>query len=286
VKTVGSRSILDRGDQHDDDSVDDRGGGGSAETTKGVIDVGDVTALVAPSLRRKLWGWLCDYLYLARWMTTAVIGRSKADQLLHPAHPRSPVLLIPGVFESWRFLQPVARYLYQQGHPVHMLPDLGHNTGAVPDMAVIVSEYLRREALEDVTLVAHSKGGLIAKHALSDPGTREKVRHVIAVNTPFSGSTYASWFLLLPAVRMFAPNGPVIRALSLELAINRRISSLYSVFDPHVPETSVLEGAENIVLPTIGHFRPLSAPGTLKLITTILRRSSTDTRPESGPRAS
>jgi hypothetical protein len=45
------------------------------------------------------------------------------------------------------------------------------------------------------------------------------------------------------------------------------------VFDPHIPETSRLEGAENIVLPTIGHFRPLAAPHTLQLITAILNRS-------------
>jgi hypothetical protein len=72
---------------------------------------------------------------------------------------------------------------------------------------------------------------------------------------------------------MFAPNGPVIRALGLDIAVNRRISSLYSVFDPHIPETSNLVGAENIVLPTIGHFRPLSAPVTLNLITAILQRT-------------
>jgi hypothetical protein len=74
---------------------------------------------------------------------------------------------------------------------------------------------------------------------------------------------------------MFAPNGPVITALGLETAVNQRISSLYSVFDPHIPETSRLEGAENIVLPTIGHFRPLGAAHTLRLITAILDRAST-----------
>ena len=156
---------------------------------------------------------------------------------------------------------------------MHVVSELGFNTGAIPDMAVIVSAYLEREDLSDVTVVAHSKGGLIAKQALSHPGTLPRVRHVIAVNTPFSGSRYASLFLLR-SVRMFAPNGRVIRALGLDIAVNRRISSLYSVFDPHIPETSRLIGAENIVLPTVGHFRPLAAPDTLSLITTIIDRPS------------
>jgi triacylglycerol lipase len=233
-------------------------------------------AVTAPTMRQRLWGWLRDYLYVARWMGMALVDRGRADQLLHPvARRRSPVLLIPGVFESWRFLQPVAQHLYRDGHPVHVVDGLGYNTGAISDMAVLVSDYLDRHALDQVTVVAHSKGGLIAKQAMRDPRTLARVRHLIAVNTPFSGSRYAAWFLL-PSVRMFAPNGPIIRALGLELAINHRISSLYSVFDPHIPETSFLEGAENIVLPTIGHFRPLGAPSTLRLISAILGRTPED----------
>lgn len=231
-----------------------------------------VSAPAVPTLAQKLWGWLLDYAYVTYWMARAVVGRSKPDQQLHPAtQPRSPVLLIPGVFESWRFMQPVAEHLYRQGHPVHVLDKLGYNTGKIPELAVIAAAYLEDQDLHDVTVVGHSKGGLIAKQALAQPGTARRVRHVITVNTPFSGSRYASYFLL-PSVHMFAPNGPVIRALNLETAVNQRISSLYSVFDPHIPETSHLDGAENIVLPTIGHFRPLGAARTLQLITQILSR--------------
>ena len=231
-----------------------------------------VTTSPAPTRRRRLWGWFLDYVYLARWTLRGAIGRPHPERLLEPAAPsRSPVLLIPGVFENWRFLQPVADHLFRRGHPVHVVGALGYNTGAIPDMAALVSAYLEREDLSEVTVVAHSKGGLIAKQALSDPRTLPRVRHVITVNTPFSGSRYASLFLLR-SVRMFAPNGRVIRALGLDIAVNRRISSLYSVFDPHIPETSHLMGAENIVLPTVGHFRPLGAAATLSLITAIIDR--------------
>jgi triacylglycerol lipase len=213
-----------------------------------------------------------DYAYVAWWTTRAVVGRSTPDDRRRPPPPcRSPVLLVPGVFETWRFLQPVADHLYRRGHPVHVLAGLGWNTGTIPDLAVVVSDELERADLTDVTVIAHSKGGLIAKQALGRPGTLARVRHLIAVNTPFSGSRLAS-LVLLPSVRVFVPGGPVIRALALETALNRRISSLYSVFDPHIPETSRLEGAENVVLPTIGHFRPLAAPTTLRLITGILDR--------------
>jgi pimeloyl-ACP methyl ester carboxylesterase len=240
----------------------------------------EMTRLVAspapprPGPARKLWGWVLDYAYVTYWMVRAILGRSSTDQFLHPATgPKAPVLVIPGVYESWRFMQPVAEHLFRAGHPVHVLDKLGYNTGAIPAMAGIVREYLEQLDLTDVIMVAHSKGGLIAKAALAEPDTFRRVNRVIALNTPFAGSRYAYLFLVR-SVRMFTPTGPVIRALQANLVVNSVISSLYSVFDPHIPETSHLEGAENIVLPAIGHFRPIADPETLRRVDQIIARST------------
>jgi pimeloyl-ACP methyl ester carboxylesterase len=249
------------------------GGRGVDETLAGPGD--HVTRPLAPTVGQKLWGWARDYGYVATWMLRGAVARSSPDDLLvPPTGPRAPVLLIPGVYENWRFLQPVADHLYQQGHPVHVLDKLGYNTGAIPDMAVIVREYLQRLDLHDVTVIAHSKGGLIAKFAAGEAETLTRIRRVITINTPFSGSRYAYLFLLLPSVRMFTPTGALIRRLARDRAVNAHVSSLYSVFDPHIPESSNLPGAENIVLPTIGHFRPIADPLTLQIITDIMARAS------------
>ena len=227
-----------------------------------------------PGVVRKLWGWVLDYAYVTYWWLRAFFGRSSPDRYLHPATgPKPPILIIPGVYESWRFMQPVAEHLFRAGHPVHVLDKLGFNTGAIPAMAEIVQEDLQRLDLTDVIVVAHSKGGLIAKSALAEPDIVRRVRRVIAVNTPFGGSRYAYLFLIR-SVRMFTPTGPVIRALQANLVLNGLISSVYSVFDPHIPETSHLEGAENIVLPSIGHFRPIAAPDTLRMVDAIIARST------------
>ena len=227
---------------------------------------------MTPSVVQRLWGWILDYCYVVYWMVRGFFSKSSSDLFLRPqTAPRTPILLIPGVYENWRFMQPIAAHLYRAGHPVHVVDKLGYNTGTIPAMAVIVSEYLKSLDLRDVVLIAHSKGGLIAKQALGMPDTHRRVKHIIAINTPFSGSRYANLFLL-PGVRMFRPSGSVIRQLALNLAINRQISSLYSVFDPHIPETSHLDGAENIILPTIGHFRPIGDPLTVETIDRILTR--------------
>ncbi len=228
----------------------------------------------------KLTGWALDYGYVVYWQARGLLSRTTAADFLHPAVPKSPVVLIPGVYESWHFMQPIAERLYAAGHPVHVLDKLGYNTGAIPAMATIVSDYLEDADLTDVTLIAHSKGGLIGKYAMARPETLRRVHHMIAINSPFSGSRYAYLFLIR-SIRMFAPTGPVIRELTKNVVVNREISSLYSAFDPHIPETSELPGAENIVLATVGHFRPIADPRTFQVIASILDRATADaTEPE------
>jgi pimeloyl-ACP methyl ester carboxylesterase len=229
-------------------------------------------AVAMPTAGQRLRGWVRDYAYVARQLAASAISRTPPHLLLDtPAESRTPILLIPGVYENWRFLQPVADHLHRAGHPVHVLDGLGYNTRSLADAVQVVQSYLDRTDLQDVTVVAHSKGGLIAKLALGDPQTLARVARVIAINTPFSGSTYADLFWL-PSVRMFSPTDPKIQELSHHRAANAKISSLYSVFDPHIPQTSHLEGGENIILPTIGHFRPVSDPATLALISEIIGR--------------
>ncbi|WP_375426107.1 esterase/lipase family protein [uncultured Friedmanniella sp.] len=229
----------------------------------------------APTLtrRQKAWGWLTDYGYVAAWLARAVVARGTPEDLLTPpvAEPGPPVLLVPGVYENWRFLQPVGVRLYRAGHPVHVLDGLGWNTGTIAEAAGVVGAYLERLDLSDVTVIAHSKGGLIVKYALADAATRRRVRRLVAVNSPFNGSWWAT-YLPLPAVHVFAPRGRVIRELAAQAAANASITSLYSAFDPHIPETGHLDGAENVVLRTVGHFRPLVDPVTLATIDEVLSR--------------
>ena len=223
-----------------------------------------------PSAAQKARGWFLDYCYVAYWLARGLFSRSSPEQFRNPpTGQRSPILLIPGVYENWRFMQPIAAHVYEAGHPVHVLDKLGYNTGAIAKMAQIVQEYLRSTELEDVIVIAHSKGGLIMKYALADQDTSRRVQHVITINTPFSGSRYAYLFLL-PSVRVFTPRGSMIKQLALNNAINSQITSLYSVFDPHIPETSQLVGAENVILPAIGHFRPIADASTLETIDRIL----------------
>jgi alpha-beta hydrolase superfamily lysophospholipase len=125
--------------------------------------------------------------------------------------------------------------------------------------AAVLGRHLADHDLRDAVLVAHSKGGLIGKQAMLREDPDDRLRSMIAVNTPFAGSVHARWFVA-PAVRAFIPTDATILALAAERQVNHRITSVYSHWDPHIPAGSALDGAEAIVLDTPGHFRPLGDP--------------------------
>ncbi|WP_295854545.1 alpha/beta hydrolase [uncultured Microbacterium sp.] len=216
----------------------------------------DAVAAVRTGMRDLSW-WVRDYAYAVRAQARAVRGRGIAASLTEGEG--RPIVLLPGIYETWRFLEPLARVLHERGHPVHAVVELGGNRRPIAESAERVGAFLVARDLHDVVLVAHSKGGLIGKHlmAFSPEGTR--VRAMVAVATPFGGSRY-SRLMPTPSLRAFASGDATMRALAAAAEANARIVSVYGPFDPHIPEGSELAGARNVRLAEGGHFRVLADP--------------------------
>lgn len=212
------------------------------------------------ALRSLAW-WAADYVYAGWWQLRATLSRT--DAAAFATGEGTPIVVLPGVYETWRFLQPLVTVLHERGHPVHVVDLLRRNRRPVPEMADRVREHLVARDLRDVVLVAHSKGGLIGKLVMSSPEGAERVRSMVAVAAPFSGSRYARLLPLAPTLRIFSPADATIVGLARETTVNSRIVSLYGRFDPHIPERSELVGATNIELDTGGHFRILAHPRVL-----------------------
>ncbi len=217
----------------------------------------DGGATVIRSALRTLGWWIRDYGYAAVWQVRAFASRTDPHGFL--SGDRSPVVVLPGVYETWRFLEPLIRRLHDDGHPVHVIDPLGRNDRSVPVAARLVADYLVATDLQDAVLLAHSKGGLVGKYVMSLGGSGDRITGMVAVAAPFAGSRYAR-LMLLPSLRIFVPNDPTILALAREAAVNPRIVSVYGRFDPHIPGGSRLDGAKNVQLDTGGHFRILAHP--------------------------
>lgn len=235
--------------------------------TGGTTTDGPATAGPGPGLRARhaLW-WAQDYAYAGWRQLRGLLSRTGPDSYTRPAPARRPpVLLLPGVWETWRFLEPLARGLHAAGHPVHVVAPFGLNRGSVPDMAELAAAHLRDADLTGVVLVAHSKGGLIGKSLMGRADVRDRVLGMVAVNTPFAGSPYAR-LLPLRSIRAFLPDDEVLTALAAQRADHDRILSVATCYDPHIPGGSELPGARFVRLATPGHFRSLTDPELLPLL--------------------
>ena len=202
---------------------------------------------------RNFFFLVLDWMYGSRKFAYGRFARVQT----FPAGDKAPVLLLPGVYETWQFLKPLAARLYAEGHPVHVLADLKRNVMPIPDAAALAARYLVDHDLRGVILVAHSKGGLIGKHLMLRDDPDSRVDRLIAIATPFSGSSRARYFLNRE-LRDFIPTGEVLAMLAANADVNSRITSVYGTLDAHIPEGSELPGATNVQFPVVGHFRILA----------------------------
>ncbi len=217
------------------------------------------------SLREKLAWWIADYAFAGYWQMRALFGSRRVDR--YRSGDARPVLVIPGIWETWRFMLLLIRKIHEAGHPVYLLPQLRRNARPVADSARMVSEFVVANDLRDVLIVAHSKGGMIGKYAMAFQEDDRRISGMVAVATPFFGSHYAK-YLILPSLRALSPDDPTTLSLDDAPEVNARIVSVFGVFDPHIPAGSRLPGAQNIELPTGGHFRVLGRPETLTAVLT------------------
>jgi pimeloyl-ACP methyl ester carboxylesterase len=203
------------------------------------------------------WQTVLDYAWVSGSRVGAILRKRVPDALLDGTG--TPVLLIPGVYEPWRYLLAIGSRLGALGHPVHPLPQLGYNLAPIAETAALAQRYLDDNGLEHVTIVGHSKGGIVGKHMMTTDDVDGRIDRMVAITSPFSGSTRAKYVPVRP-IRPFLPGDTLLSSLAANLEINSRITSVYSVSDQVIPNGSELEGATNLRMPVVGHFRLLSDP--------------------------
>ena len=207
--------------------------------------------------------WARDYVAAVQWQIGPLLQHHDPATYLSGRPGQRTVVVLPGIWETWRFLLPLVERLHRAGHPVHAVTSLRSNGATVDSSAAIVASYLADHDLQDVLIVSHSKGGLIGKDLMLRADSGPRVRKMLAISTPFSGSVYAR-YLLLPSLRAFSPNDPTTLRLAADRSVDARITSVWARFDPHIPGGSELAGAaRNRRIDDGGHFRILRNPEVL-----------------------
>jgi pimeloyl-ACP methyl ester carboxylesterase len=211
----------------------------------------------------RLWETWSEYWLAAWWWVRVPFSPSPPARWREG--DRDPVLLLPGVYESWSFMRAVGEHLHRRGHPVYAVPELRRNLDTIPDAAATAQRTIEQYGLDRVALVGHSKGGLIGKHMMAFDDTDHRIRSLTAIATPFEGSRMAR-YMPVRTLRAFLPTDATITTLAANLVLNARITSIYGEWDAHIPDGSRLDGATNVELPIVGHFRVLRDPRVLAAV--------------------
>ena len=173
-------------------------------------------------------------------------------------HP--PVMLVHGYLSPAKALYPMQTALGRRGRSAHLvsLPPLA--IGAVWDMALSldqsVDRVLRETGAPKVDVVGVSLGGLTALWWLRRLAGYRRARRLVAVGTPFLGTPFAHVGVCLlgwagPGAAQCLPDSTLIRSLAGGSPIpSTSIAACGDRIAP--PESCVLEGAENVVLPGPG----------------------------------
>ena len=129
------------------------------------------------------------------------------------------MLLVHGIHDTPKGLEPMKQHLEQAGWPVVRVAALEPNDGSlsVPDMARQVgqaAEALRAETgASRIDVVAFSMGALVTRFWLQMQGGQEEVRRFISISGPQAGTMTAYVHPGL-GVKQMRPRSPLLRTLA------------------------------------------------------------------------
>jgi pimeloyl-ACP methyl ester carboxylesterase len=186
-----------------------------------------------------------------------------------------PVVLVHGLGGNRGLWLPLRLFLKINGH--RRIYAFGYEDGAIEEHAEelksFVASVLQTTGEQQVDVVAHSLGGIIARYVIQRLGFANRVRTLVTMATPHQG-TYAAQYANTTLTRSLRPRSDVISDLNQEdlAGYPIRFFSIYSNRDVYVvpAEGMTHAGAENIFLPEVSHSQYLVSPKVFRVVASCL----------------
>jgi triacylglycerol lipase len=171
----------------------------------------------------------------------------------------NPVLLVHGIKDDARKMEPMARYLRAQGwdaRTMSLRPSWGQK--GLDVLAGQVADFVRANYSphQRFDLVGFSMGGLVCRYYLQRLGGLDRVQRYVSISAPNRGSMLA-WLLSNPGCRQMRPGSAFLRDLATD---ERRLSkieftSLWTPYDAIIvpSHSSVMPEARNVKMQVICH---------------------------------
>lgn len=193
-------------------------------------------------------------------------GQPPGARALFAADPlaaRIPVLLVHGLIDNRSVFTVMRRSLRRRGFTQvsswNYSPLLTDVSRAAADLGGHIDRICRLTGHEQVHVVGHSLGGLIARYHVQRQGGDRRVESLVTLGTPHQGSMWAH-VLPTPLVRQLRPGSRLLRELAEPApGCASRITAIYSTLDEMVLPTS--NGrcdhpdlqARNVLVQGVGH---------------------------------
>ncbi|MFR9794420.1 lipase family alpha/beta hydrolase [Streptomyces sp. MS06] len=181
-----------------------------------------------------------------------------------PGPDRPPVVLLHGFIDNRSVFLLLRRNLAQHGRQrvesLNYSPLTCDIRGAAALLGRCIEEICERTGSSRVDIVGHSLGGLIARHYVQRQGGDQRVRTLVTLGTPHSGTRVAPLADIHPLVRQMRPGSAVLEELNRPAPDCRtRFVSFWSDLD-HLMEpldAACIDhpdlNAENVRVSGVGH---------------------------------
>lgn len=182
---------------------------------------------------------------------------------------RGDMVLIPGFYENYYFLRKIGDDLNKAGYKIHVIPNFDPNE-KVHCIYKKLEETIKNIKSNEIILVSHSKGGIVAKYLLDNSKYSNKVKCSISIATPYGGSVFAH--ICIQNIFELRPNSKLIKQINENNENLSKIYNFYPVFDNLVVpnQNLLLNGCTNEMIEITGHTRILESNALINRIKSIL----------------
>lgn len=191
-----------------------------------------------------------------------------------------PVVLLHGFASTPRTLALLARHVRNRLKRPVLRPDLGFGWGDVTDAAKRVDSAIAAAGFDEVDVIGHSLGGLVASELLKNVDRGVRVRRVITLGTPHAGVSVARYAAMAtlgfsPAMRQLVPGSKFLTALAERpVPAGSELIAITGGTDTLVPERSscIATAARQrwLRLRDVGHLQLVFHSNALALVGDLL----------------
>jgi len=209
---------------------------------------------------------ILEYLLILKYQ---ILGKfiSYPNQYLNGS--KIAICLI-GVNENWYFLKYIADILNKNEYKIIFLENYDYSK-PINKLTLIVRKYIKNNDLNNVILVGHSKGGIVAR-CVSNSFKNEpnRIEKVICIATPNQGTLWG--YLRFSNIIELIPKSNLLK--NLNLTIDDKVFNFYPLMDNHViPNKNLLipNSKNNVLISIVGHTRILMCDELNQKISTFIQ---------------